>query len=146
MSFTHGRWRSSRRTPAYTDTHCCDTRRSSQYTRTAADTAFPENLSALHVTHQLQTLRQSCFIFIIRPHRSSTYVDAAYSYRSSSVVCLSVCHTSEPCKIGCTDRAAVWVEDLDLGGPGNHVLDGGPVPPHGKGQIFGGEWASHCKV
>jgi len=29
---------------------------------------------------------------------------------------LSVCHTSEPCKIGCTDRAAFWVEDL--GGPG----------------------------
>ena len=32
-------------------------------------------------------------------------------------------------------------------GPGNHVLDGGPDPPtHGKGQIFGGEWASSCKV
>jgi len=29
---------------------------------------------------------------------------------------LSVCHTSEPCKNGCTDRAAFWVEDL--GGPG----------------------------
>jgi len=27
-------------------------------------------------------------------------------------------------------------------GPENHVLDGGP----GKGQNFGGEWASHCKV
>jgi len=22
-------------------------------------------------------------------------------------------------------------------GPGNHVLDGGPDPPNGKGQIFG---------
>jgi len=30
-------------------------------------------------------------------------------------------------------------------GPGNHVLDGGPDPPW-EGQIFGGEWASHCKV
>ena len=91
---------------------------------------------------------------IFRPHRSTTYVDAAYSYRPSSVVCrsvcrsacLSVCHTSEPCKNGCTDRAAVWVEDL--GGPGNHVLDGSRSP-HGKGQIFffgGGERASHCKV
>jgi len=37
---------------------------------------------------------------------STTYVDAAYCYRPSSVVrrsvclsvCLSVCHTSEPCK------------------------------------------------
>ena len=61
---------------------------------------------------------------IIRPHRSTTYVDAAYSYRPSSVicrsVCLSVCHTSEPCKNGCTDRAAVWVEDL--GGPGEPYI------------------------
>jgi len=31
------------------------------------------------------------------------------------VVCLSVCHTSEPCKNGCTDRDAVWVKDS--GGP-----------------------------
>jgi len=27
---------------------------------------------------------------IIRPHRSTTYIDAAYSYRPSSVVCRSV--------------------------------------------------------
>jgi len=32
----------------------------------------------------------------------------------SVAVCLSVCHTSEPCKHGCTDRAVVWVEDLLL--------------------------------
>ena len=59
-------------------------------------------------------------------------------------VCLSVCHTSEPCKNGCTDRAAVWAEDL--GGPGNHVLEGVQIP-HGKGQIFfgGGEWALTVK-
>ena len=30
-------------------------------------------------------------IYIIRPHRSITYVDAAYYYRPSSVVCRSVC-------------------------------------------------------
>ena len=30
-------------------------------------------------------------------------------------------------------------------GPRDHVLDGGS-DPHGKGQILGGEWASHCKV
>jgi len=29
-------------------------------------------------------------LIIIRPHRSTTYVDAAYSYRPSSVVCRSV--------------------------------------------------------
>jgi len=31
----------------------------------------------------------TCYI-IIRPHRSTTYIDAAYCYRRSSVVCLSV--------------------------------------------------------
>jgi len=30
-------------------------------------------------------------IIIIRPHRGTTYVDAVYSYRPSSVVCRSVC-------------------------------------------------------
>jgi len=49
-----------------------------------------------------------------RPHRSTTHVDAAYCYRPSSVVCLSVCrsvclvcHTSGSCKNDCTDRDAV---------------------------------------
>jgi len=54
---------------------------------------------------------------IIRPHRSTTYVDAAYCYRSSSVVCRSVCpcvyHSSEPRKNGCTDRNAVPVVGWD---------------------------------
>ena len=72
------------------------------------------------------------FIIIIRPHRSTTYIDAAYSYQPSSVVCRSVCHTSEPCK---NDRAAAWVEDL--GGLGNHVLDGGPDPPVGMVKFLG---------
>ena len=30
-------------------------------------------------------------LLIIRPHRSTTYIDAAYCYRLSSVVCRSVC-------------------------------------------------------
>jgi len=72
---------------------------------------------------------------IIRPHRSTTYVDVAYSYRPISVICRSVCHTGEPCKNGCTNGAAVWVEDL--GGPGNHVLDGGPDPPMGSSKFLG---------
>jgi len=33
----------------------------------------------------------------------------------SSVVCILVCHDSEPCKNGSTDRDAVWV--VDTGGP-----------------------------
>ena len=52
---------------------------------------------------------------IIMPHRSTTYVDAAYCYWPSSVACLSVglsvCHSSEPCENNSTDRDAVWVED-----------------------------------
>jgi len=60
---------------------------------------------------------------IIRPHHSTTYVDAAYCYRPSSVVCLSVgrlvsrsvclsvCHSNEPCKNGWTDQDAIWFED-----------------------------------
>jgi len=63
------------------------------------------------------------------------YEDAAYSYRLSSVVCLSVCHTSEPCKNGCTDRAAVWVEDL--GGPGEPCIRWRPDPPMGRGKFLG---------
>jgi len=88
----------------------------------------------------------SGFLRIIRPHRhrSTTYVDAAYSYRPSSVVCQSVCHTREPCKNGSTDRAAFWVEDL--GGPGEPCIRWGPDPPMGRGKFFGGEWAFHCKV
>ena len=94
--------------------------------------------------HPICGLYKCCII--IRPHRSTTYVDAAYSYRPSSVVCrsvrlsfcrsdcLSVCHTSDPCKYGCTDRAAVWV--ADLGGPGKLLLDGVQIP-YGKGQILG---------
>jgi len=77
-------------------------------------------------------------IIIIRPHRSTTYVDAAYSYRPSSVVCrsvcLSVCHTSEPCKNGCTDRAAVWVEDL--GGPGEPCIRWRSRSPVGRGKFL----------
>ena len=71
---------------------------------------------------------------IFRLHRSTMYVDAAYCYRPSSMICwsvclsvsLSVCHTSEPCKNGCTDRHAFWVED-----------SGGPRSCHGKWQFWG---------
>ena len=76
------------------------------------------------------------FSIIIRPHRSTTYVDAACCYRPSSVVCLSVCHTSEPCRNSCTDRDAVWVEDS--GGPKKPCIRWGPVPPMGRGNFDGG--------
>jgi len=72
-------------------------------------------------------------ILYFRLHRSTTYVDAAYSYRPSSG--LSVCHTSEPYKNSFTDRAAVWVEDL--GGPGEPRITWGPDPPIGRGKFWG---------
>jgi len=52
------------------------------------------------------------------------------------MVCRSVCHTSEPCKNGWTDRDAVEVEDSR--GPRNHVLDGDPDPPW-EGAILRGK-------
>jgi len=42
---------------------------------------------------------------------------------------MSVGHTHEPCKNGCTDRDAIWGVDSD--GPKNHVLGGDP----GNGQF-----------
>jgi len=67
---------------------------------------------------------------ILRPHRSTTYVDAAYCYQPSSVVCLSVClsvtlvspaKTAAPIEMPFGFRTRV--------GLGNHVLDRGPVSP-----------------
>ena len=74
-------------------------------------------------------------LFIIRQHRSATYVDAVYCYRSSTVVCRSVTQVSpakkaEPIKVPFGTRTRV--------GPGNHVLDGGSDPPMGKGNFEGG--------
>jgi len=62
-----------------------------------------------------------------RPHRSTTYVNAAYCSRPSSVVCRSVCHITERCKNGCTDQDAVWVEDS--GGLKEPCIRWGPDPP-----------------
>jgi len=72
---------------------------------------------------------------VIRPHRSTTYVDLAYCNRLSSVVCLSIClsvtlvspaKTAEPIEMPCGMRTQV--------GPGNHVLDGVQSRPQGKGR------------
>ena len=95
-----------------------------------------EGLSASKVTI-LWRYRNQCII--IRPHRSTTYLDVAYCYRPSSVVCRSVCrsvcHTSERCKNGCTDQDAVWVEDL--GGFKEPCIRWGPDPPMVKGNFEG---------
>jgi len=64
----------------------------------------------------------------------------AYCYRPSSAhglsVSLPVCHSSEPCKNGSTDRDAVWVADSDW--PKNHVLDGRPHSPSERAILKGG--------
>ena len=75
------------------------------------------------------------YIVIIRPHCSTTYVDAVYSYPPSGVVCRSVCHTSEPCKNGCTDRDAVWVGDS--GGLRAPCIRWDPDPPMERGNFEG---------
>jgi len=76
---------------------------------------------------------------IIRPHRSTTFLDAAYCYRSSSVVCQSVgrsvtlvspAKTAAPIEMPFGLRTPV--------GPRNHVLDGVQIP-HGKGPFCGGK-------
>jgi len=57
-------------------------------------------------------------------HRNTTYVDAAYCYRQSSVVCWSVTLMS-PAKTAAPTTPV---------GPENHVLDGVQIPP-AKGQL-----------
>jgi len=42
------------------------------------------------------------------------YVDVAYCYRRSIVVCLSVCHNGELCKNGWTSRDTFYVVDLGV--------------------------------
>jgi len=74
---------------------------------------------------------------IITPHRSTTYTDAVYCYRPSSVVCQSVtlvspAKTAEPIEMPLGLRTRM--------GPGNHVLDGGVQIPHAKGQFWRVEW------
>ena len=76
-------------------------------------------------------LASTCLVIIIRPHRSTTYVETTYWYRRISVVCLFVCrsvcllvcHDCEPCKTAEPIEMpfGLWTRV----GPGNHVLNGG---------------------
>jgi len=51
--------------------------------------------SKKYVTVRLQYL---LLLLLLDRMTCTTYVDAVYCYQPSSVVCRSVCHTSEPCK------------------------------------------------
>ena len=84
-------------------------------------------------------------IIVIRPHRRTTYVDAAYCYRPSSVVgfyvdlsitLVSPTKRAEPIEIPFWLRTRV--------GPRNHVLDGSPDHPMERGNF--GEMDPNCKV
>ena len=68
----------------------------------AVDTAGPRTrpVDTGSVYRALDIYRPWLVPIIIRPHRSTTYVDTAYCYRRS-VVCRSVCHDGDPCKNGC---------------------------------------------
>jgi len=73
-------------------------------------------------------------LVIIRLHCSTTYIDAAYCYRPSSVDCWSVtavshAKTAEPIDTPCGLRTRV--------GPSNHVLDGGQHFPKGRDNFEG---------
>jgi len=75
------------------------------------------------------------------------YVDAAYCYRPSNVVslsaCLSVCHTSEPCKTA--EPIEMPFVLMTRVSPRNHVIRWGPQTLMGSGN-FEGEGAARCKV
>jgi len=51
---------------------------------------------------------------------------------------VSVCHDREPCKVA--EPIEMPFGFSDFVGPSNHVLDGGPDPPMGRGN-FAGEGA-----
>jgi len=76
-------------------------------------------------------------LFIFRPHRSTTYVDAAYCYRPSSVVCRSVCLSvfTLLSHVSLTDQDAIWTEDS--GGPREPFIRWGSRSPMGRGNFFG---------
>jgi len=84
--------------------------------------ATPSGLTSAHLHHspfftgRVPVLRPTNSVKALKVN-STAYVDAAYCYRPSSVVCrsvgLSVCHSSEPCKNGRTNRDAIWVVGSD---------------------------------
>ena len=92
-------------------------------------------------------------LFIIRPHRSTMYVDVAHCYRPSSMVMfvgllvglsvsLSVCHSSESCKNGWTDQDAV--SDAELRGQRKPYIRWGTDASAGRALL--GECMAHCKA
>ena len=89
--------------------------------RDIPDKTKPSKSSAeLSSSFPLLAAEVQLLFVIIRPHGNTTYVDAAYCYRPSSVFCGSVTlvihpKTAEPIKMPFVLRSRV--------NPGNHILD-----------------------
>ena len=71
--------------------------------------------SLLLLVDRVAVLRTRCGLLLTDRPTDHTTQSVTNCYRLSSVVCRSVCHTSEPCKKSWTDHDVVCVEDL--GGP-----------------------------
>jgi len=89
---------------------------------------------------------------IIRPHRSTTYVDAAYCLLPSSVVCRSVGRSVCRCGSVTLVSPAETVTPIEIPfglmtrlGPGEPCVRWTSRSPW-EGAMFRGEGASHCKV
>jgi len=72
---------------------------------------------------QIHVPQNIFLVIIIRPHRSTTYIDAAYCYRVARSVCLSVTLVS-PTKTAEPIEMPFW--PWTRMGTRNHVLDAGP--------------------
>ena len=101
-------------------------------------------LRAVQEELQIFYNRQRKHQLYFRPHRSTTYIDAAYCYRPSSVVCRSVCLSqSSALQKRRTDRDAVWV--VDSSGLKEPCITWRSWSAAWKWAILG-KGASHCKV
>jgi len=87
--------------------------------------------------------RQECVRVYIRPHRSSMYADAAYCYRQSRSVCLSVCRSVATVSLAKTVELIVMPFGmLTRVSQKNHVLDGVQIPPC-VGSISQANWHAY---
>jgi len=79
---------------------------------------------------------------ITRLHCSTVYIDAAYCYRPSIMICRSVCHSHEPCKMAETIEIpfGLWARM----GLRNRILDWVQIAPYKFWQFLGERTCSSC--
>jgi len=117
-------------------------------TETIRNISLVRKVTTRHDCYEVTTswrYRNEC---IIRPHRSTAYVDAAYCYRPSIAwsvgqsVCRSICRSvSLSVTLVSPAKTAAPIE-MPFGlrtrvGPANHVLHLGPDPPMMMGHFEG---------